>query len=104
MSDTFTHQFKVAENHRCFEGHFPGFPVFPAVGQLSLLTETISLRQGGACAIGSVPAVKFLRPITPGMAVYVELKSTGENCADFVIGCTEGLVAKGKVTYRILES
>jgi 3-hydroxyacyl-[acyl-carrier-protein] dehydratase len=104
MSDCFTHDFVIAADHPCFEGHFPEFPVFPAVAQLSLLAEAISLFQGKRCWIDSLPSAKFLRPISPETTVTVELRSKGENCADFTIRCAQGAVAKGKLTYRILGS
>jgi len=104
MSDTFTQSFEIPANHPCFEGHFPTFPIFPAVGQLSLLAETVSLFHGQACLISGIPMAKFLRPLGPDTTVIVELKLRGENSADFVLNSTEGVVAKGKLTYRILGS
>jgi len=102
MSYHFTHDFVLAEKHACFEGHFPGFPVFPAVAQFSLLAEALSLFQGEKCSIHSVPVAKFLRPISPDMTVTVELRSKGKNCVDFTINCSESVIAKGKLSYRIL--
>ncbi len=104
MSDSFTRSFEIRANHPCFEGHFPTFPIFPAVGQLSLLAETVSLFHGQSCLISSIPVTKFLRPIGPDTTVIVELKLRGENSADFALNSTEGMVAKGKLTYRILGS
>ena len=104
MSDTFTHSFEIRANHPCFEGHFPTFPIFPAVGQLSLLAETVSLFHGQACLISGISMAKFLRPIGPDTTVVVELKLRGENSADFALNSAEGVVAKGKLTYRVLGS
>jgi len=102
MSGCFTHHFVITSDHPCFEGHFPGFPVFPAVAQISLLAEAVSLLQGKRCWIDSLPFAKFLRPLSPGITVNIELRPKGESCADFTIICAEGTVAKGKLTYRIL--
>ncbi|MDQ6991752.1 MAG: hypothetical protein Q9M11_08490 [Mariprofundaceae bacterium] len=102
MSSCFTHSFEIRASHPCFEGHFPGFPVFPAVGQLSLLAEVVSLLHGESCVIIAISAAKFFRPIIPDTMIMVELKRKGENNADFAIRCTEGVIAKGKLTYRIL--
>ena len=104
MSDGFTHDFVIAADHPCFEGHFPGFPIFPAVAQLSLLAEALSLFEGKRCWIDSLSSAKFLKPVRPDTTVVVELKLRGENSADFALNSSDGLVAKGKLTYRILGS
>ncbi len=103
MSDLFTHSIDIPVNHPCFEGHFPDFPVFPAVGQLTLLTEAISMFHGGPCVITSIPVAKFLSPLGPGVSVTIELQHRGENNADFVIISTRAMVAKGMLTYRIVK-
>jgi len=104
MSEAFSQSFEITANHPCFEGHFPSFPIFPAVGQLSLLAETVSRFYGQTCLISGIPTAKFLKPVEPDTTVVVELKFRGENSADFVLNSTEGVVAKGKLTYRILGS
>jgi len=101
MINCFKHSFEIRADHPYFEGHFPGFPVFPAVGQLSLLTEVVLLLHGEDCVITAIPVAKFLRPIVPDTMVMVELNVKGENKTDFAISCTEGVIAKGKLTYRI---
>ncbi|MDX8389322.1 MAG: hypothetical protein R8M38_02415 [Mariprofundaceae bacterium] len=102
MNDCFSCRFDIVASHPCFEGHFPGFPVFPAVGQLSLLTKAVSLLRGEACTMSSILSVKFMRPIAPDTVIVVELKSVAENKANFVISCDEGVVSKGKFVYRVL--
>ena len=102
MSDVFTQIFEVTADHPCFEGHFPSFPIFPAVGQIALLAETVSQLHGRACMIRSIPMAKFLKPVEPETDVVVELQLRDKDGADFVLRSTEGVVAKGKLTYRVL--
>jgi len=103
MSNIFRHEFFIAADHPCFEGHFPAFPVFPAVGQLSLLVEALGMFHDRACEITAIPVAKFLSPVGPDTAVTVELTSKGENSADFSLISADGVVAKGKLGYRIVE-
>ncbi|OIO74023.1 MAG: hypothetical protein AUJ57_03150 [Zetaproteobacteria bacterium CG1_02_53_45] len=103
MSDFFTHSIDIPADHPCFEGHFPGFPVFPAVAQLSLLTEAIAILHGGRCVIAAIASAKFLSPLGPGATVIVELRQRGDNSIDFVIRTAALVVAKGKLTYRMVE-
>lgn len=104
MGDLFSQSFRIAADDPCFEGHFPGFPVYPAVAQLSLLAETVSLMHGSACTITSIPTVKFLRPVAPESTLTVELQRRGENSAAFSMLCAGETVAKGKLDYRMLPS
>jgi 3-hydroxymyristoyl/3-hydroxydecanoyl-(acyl carrier protein) dehydratase len=100
MDKPLTQRFKVDCDDPCFEGHFPGFPVYPAVLQLSLLAETVSRMHGSAYTITAIPAAKFLCPVGPDSILSVELTPIGENCANFMIRCNGETVTKGKVSYR----
>jgi len=103
MNDGFTHAFHIAADHPFFEGHFPEFPVFPAVGQFALLAEALSILHGKKCEISTIPVAKFLNPIGPDTALSITLQPRGKNSADFTIYSAKGLVAKGKLQYRIVE-
>jgi 3-hydroxyacyl-[acyl-carrier-protein] dehydratase len=103
VGEPLTQRFKVDGNDPCFEGHFPGFPVYPAVRQLSLLAETVSLMHGSACTITAILSAKFLRPVGPDSILDVELVPEGENSAAFTIHCSGETVAKGKLNYRIFS-
>jgi 3-hydroxyacyl-[acyl-carrier-protein] dehydratase len=69
-----------------FAGHFPGNPVFPAVGivdaSLCLVTAlNASLGHGGGNDLSAVSSAKFMRPMTPGLRVQVEataVEATGD--------------------------
>jgi 3-hydroxymyristoyl/3-hydroxydecanoyl-(acyl carrier protein) dehydratase len=101
MGKPLTLRFRIDVDDPCFEGHFPGYPIYPAVKQLSLVAETVSLMRGSPCAITTITAAKFLRPVGPGSLLGVEVIPEGENSAAFKIDCADEIVAKGKLNYRI---
>ncbi|OIO69712.1 MAG: hypothetical protein COW19_09180 [Zetaproteobacteria bacterium CG12_big_fil_rev_8_21_14_0_65_55_1124] len=105
MSGHFTHAFDIAVDHPCFAGHFPGFPVLPAVAQFSLLTEALSiLHHGQTCVITSIPVAKFLCPIRPGTTVTVELRPGEANSAEFALHCSNTVATKGKLTFTMIAA
>ena len=75
----------VAANEPCFEGHFPGQPVFPGVLQLEAMAQVGGILQGRKDGLsGNLPLfmgidnVKFRRMIGPGdqMRIEVEIVNT----------------------------
>lgn len=48
-----------------FAGHFPQRPVFPAVGQLALLSALLQGAYGPTLAVVGLPRAKFLSPVAP---------------------------------------
>jgi len=101
MSNAFEYKVEISEEHPYFEGHFPSFPVFPAVGQLELLSQAISAYQKQACELIGLPSSKFLQPILPNTVVSIILKSKREGCMDFVIRTELKTITKGQLNYRV---
>lgn len=64
-----------------FDGHFPGNPIFPAVGivdgTLYFLQSVIQRSEG--VFVSQFPGAKFLSPIQPGQTVRIELNPLSEN-------------------------
>jgi 3-hydroxyacyl-[acyl-carrier-protein] dehydratase len=73
----------ITVNEPCFQGHFPGFPVFPGV----LLIEGIAQTAGAICVNAmdetyeprivyfmSIDRAKFRRPVLPGDCVHYHVK------------------------------
>lgn len=56
-----------------FAGHFPGFPVLPGVVQVGWSREFSDRLFGGRHTIKGMRRVKFMRLITPGIPVTLEL-------------------------------
>lgn len=66
----------------CFQGHFPGAPIFPGVLTLEALGQTCALclhRDGGARPpiFAGVSAARFLRPVRPGDRLRLSVRLSG---------------------------
>jgi 3-hydroxymyristoyl/3-hydroxydecanoyl-(acyl carrier protein) dehydratase len=62
-----------------FNGHFPDNPIFPAIGITDASLTLLQLALGQSdLTLKSVPAAKFLSPITPGTEVRLEWMPNGE--------------------------
>jgi len=78
-------RFLFGASFPAFRGHFPGFPVLPAVVEVLAATEVARRRMPGG-ALASVTRAKFSQAILPGTLVTVE--------------CTEG-EAQGAAEWRV---
>lgn len=104
IDPVFTYHVDVMKDDACFEGHFPTFPVFPAVAQLGCLLQAISEYHQQACEITGLPVSKFLQPVAPDTTLQIELSLKHEGCMNFEIIASQLMVAKGRLTYRIVGS
>ncbi|MDQ6993889.1 MAG: hypothetical protein Q9M31_10465 [Mariprofundus sp.] len=100
MSSIYTQQFTIAANHPAFSGHFPSFPILPAVVELSLLQETLSSFHQSPCTIIGLPFAKFLHPIKPNTVVNIELTILNEGSGNFIIRIPQHLAAKGRLLFK----
>ncbi|OGF47003.1 MAG: 3-hydroxyacyl-[acyl-carrier-protein] dehydratase FabZ [Candidatus Firestonebacteria bacterium RIFOXYC2_FULL_39_67] len=73
----------ITMNEDCFNGHFPGNPVFPGVLQVEAMAQTggvMMLRnpalQGKNVLFVSINNVKFRRMVFPGDQLVMEVEST----------------------------
>lgn len=75
----------ISANDIYFQGHFPGYPVFPGVLTIECFAQTASilirLTEGSAVegvfdAIGAVMDFRFLKPIFPGDQLEVHMQIT----------------------------
>ena len=65
----------VPEDCPFFEGHFPGRPVLPAIGQLAMLTELVRRVTGSAVSLTGVDGLRLHRQVLPGDRVEVRLET-----------------------------
>jgi 3-hydroxymyristoyl/3-hydroxydecanoyl-(acyl carrier protein) dehydratase len=65
---------------RCFEGHFPGAPIFPAAAQLQMVQEIVGRALGRTVRMRHLGRVKFLGRLEPDteVAFRVDLGEAGE--------------------------
>ena len=64
---------RIAADHPCLPGHFPGHPVVPGVVLLDHVLQAIEAAHGATGPL-RLPQVKFLQPLLPGEAAEVELE------------------------------
>ncbi len=100
-TDVFVYHVDVRKNHAYFKGHFPTFPVFPAIGQLALLQHAIEAYHEKECEIIALPMAKFLQPIVPDIHLVIELHIEGHGCMSFIMTSEQQTFAKGKLCYRM---
>ena len=85
----------VSVNEPCFQGHFPGLPIFPGVLILETLAQASGLlvfkapelrpKQDSLYMLVGVDRARFKRPVEPGdqLLLEVQLKRMRQNCATF---------------------
>jgi 3-hydroxyacyl-[acyl-carrier-protein] dehydratase len=76
--DGITCRYRFSEDFIGFSGHFPGYPILPAVVQLIIAQSLIEEQKGYELEFDSVQNAKFLHEIKPGE----ELEIT---CVDFIV-------------------
>ena len=71
----------VAANEPCFQGHFPGMPIFPGVLQLEAMAQTAGIllnkvlkSEGKVAYYLGVDGAKFRRMVVPGDQLRMEIK------------------------------
>lgn len=67
-----TIDFRIAHDHPCLPGHFPGRPLVPGVVLLERVLEAIEATHGPLGAL-TLPQVKFVQPLLPGETARIEL-------------------------------
>ena len=85
----------VSVDEPCFQGHFPGLPIFPGVLILETLAQASGLlvfkapelcpQQDSLYMLVGVDRARFKRPVEPGdrLLLDVKLKRMRQNCATF---------------------
>jgi 3-hydroxymyristoyl/3-hydroxydecanoyl-(acyl carrier protein) dehydratase len=87
-------------DHPALAGHFPGYPVVPAVLILYEVMEVMRESCVRDMEFLGMSAAKFLSPLRPGEPLTVELAPQGESFVNFT--CTVGsrVIATGCLEYR----
>ena len=73
-----TAEFLVAADFPAFAGHFPGFPLLPAVVTVLLAERAVTAAVGRPWAVTRIQRAKFSGPIRPGCRVRVVCRPDGE--------------------------
>lgn len=75
--DTITGRYLFAEDFPGFSGHFPGYPILPAVVQLIAAQCLIEEHRGREIHPASVRNAKFLQEIRPGSEITIQCTDRG---------------------------
>ena len=96
--DTVVFTVVVPEDCPFFEGHFPGRPVLPAIGQLALLTALVQRVTGSSVSLTGVDGFRLSRQVLPGDRVEVRLEALrASETAAFELRCDGAPVSRGTV-------
>jgi len=87
----------ISPQHPAFAGHFPGSPIVPGVVLLDEALHAIACSTGLSLAACELRSIKFLNPLTPGVAVMLlsEVQANGSIRFDILAG--ERKIATGSV-------
>lgn len=92
--------FAVPDTLDCFVGHFPGFPVAPAVVQISWVMDVARAMLPSEPVLAHIEVLKFKAPIRPGDTVHLsaELSADG-SILQFRLWNAERLFASGRLLF-----
>ncbi len=83
--------------HPAFAGHFPGSPIVPGVVLLDEALHAIASSMGLSLATCHLNTVKFLSPLTPGVAVLLTYAVQSNGSVHFDIMAETRKIASGSV-------
>ena len=91
---------RIAADHPCLAGHFPGRPVVPAVVLLEFTLRAVAGALGRRVRLAAVPAVKFTNPLLPEQAFHVKLQvDEAARIARFSVATAQHELAQGRLEY-----
>lgn len=65
--------FTIPQDSPYFDGHFPGYPILPAVGQVDIVVNFASRHFGTGIAISQIKRTKFTKTITPNLTLLLKI-------------------------------
>jgi 3-hydroxyacyl-[acyl-carrier-protein] dehydratase len=73
-AETIVRRFRFPEAFAGFAGHFPGYPILPAVVQMLIALALAEAHHGGRLQLLAVEKAKFLLQLRPGQPIAVECR------------------------------
>ena len=70
--------FHIPNEHPCYEGHFPNFPLVP--GALLLAWIKSRLVAAGCTEYNTIKYAKFTQAVKPGMQLSLKIRATHISC------------------------
>lgn len=94
--------FEVPPTLSCFAGHFPGFPIVPAVVQISWVMDLAHVMLIGHRTLASIDALKFTAPIQPGDTVHLSAESSPDGSSlSFRLWSGERVFSSGRCRFVV---
>lgn len=68
-------RYRFAEEFAGFAGHFPGFPILPAIVEILTVVQLVGEVTGVPQRLASVEDAKFLNPVRPDQEILVRCRT-----------------------------
>ena len=85
----------LGAEHPYLQGHFPGDPVLPAIGQLRLVEQALSAALGGERRLRAVRRARFQQPVRPGQRIALSIEPGEAGRVDWTIRADGKLASRG---------
>jgi len=72
-----------------FEGHFPGDPVLPGIGQLGIVVAVLKKSLGSEVSVSGLSRVKFKRLVRPGEMLDISI-TPGKTADSYTFNISTG--------------
>jgi len=72
-------EFSVPDSCLYFDGHFPGYPILPAVAQMEFVTRFASRYLGTGVAVSQIKRIKFVNQIQPNAQLLLKIEKNKDN-------------------------
>lgn len=92
-------EFSIDEQHPCLAGHFPGNPVVPGVVIIDHIINGMRKTQP-ALQVVCVSAMKFTRPLKPGVTVSVNVEEKTNGLLKVECKTGDGIIVSGQLRVR----
>ena len=99
MSAEYRSTARVAADHPCLAGHFPGNPIVPGVVLLDLVAVALREYQGAQAWISKFGNVKFVGLLRPGEEMEILLQGE-DSPMRFRCSCGERLLSQGSLEWQ----
>ena len=86
-----------APDHPVFSGHFPGSPIVPGVLLLDEALQAMALATDLSLDVCELRSIKFLSPLTPGVAAMILIQTPANDTIRFDILAGDRKIATGSV-------
>ena len=71
-------EFSISGSSPYYDGHFPEFPLLPAVAQTELVVRFASRYLGTGIGVSQIPRIKFTNMVRPFIPLVLKLEKKGK--------------------------